>query len=213
MRHALPPLPFERNSLEPMMSKETLDFHHGKHHRAYVEKLNKLIAGTQFENFSLEEIIQRADGPIFNNAAQAWNHAFFWNCLSPEGSDANQFPKGSLASPSPLEKMIEKKFTSLESFSEKWIQAGTEHFGSGWIWLVCSMGQDRELEVYTSHDAATPIRDGKTPLLVCDLWEHAYYIDYRNERPKFLSAFLKLVNWQFAMANFENAYKSATRAA
>lgn len=192
MKHELPPLPYAKNALEPHMSAETLEFHHGKHHQAYVTKLNELIPGTEFENLSLEEIVKKSSGGIFNQAAQVWNHTFFWNSLSPNGGGA---PKGKLA------EAIDKSFGSLDGFKKAFAEAGATQFGSGWAWLVKKA--DGSLEVRKTANADTPLTDASvTPLLTCDVWEHAYYIDYRNARPKFLEAFWNLVNWDFAEKNF-----------
>lgn len=186
MTHELPALPYEMDALAPYMSKETLEFHYGKHHQAYVTNLNKLIPGTEFENMSLEEIIMKSSGGIFNNAAQIWNHSFFWNCLSPNGGGE---PTGEL-----LEK-INTTFGSVESFKEKFSTTAATTFGSGWAWLV--KNNDGELEIISTSNAATPMTEGKTALLTCDVWEHAYYIDYRNARPEYIKNFWNLVNWGF----------------
>jgi Fe-Mn family superoxide dismutase len=185
--HKLPELPYPRDALAPLISKETLDFHYGKHHAAYVANLNKLLAGTEFEEASLEEIIKTAKGPIFNNAAQVWNHTFYWNCLAPR---AGGEPEGELA------EAIQKAFGSFARFKEQFSKAATTQFGSGWAWLV--RGPDGKLAVVATGNAGNPMTDGKTPLLTCDVWEHAYYIDYRNRRPDYVEAFWKLVNWKFA---------------
>jgi Fe-Mn family superoxide dismutase len=190
--HKLPPLPFALDALEPHMSAETLEFHHGKHHKTYVTKLNELIEGTHFEGLELEEIIRTSQDAVFNNAAQTWNHTFFWNSLSPECGGK---PKGEIA------KAIDKSFGSFDAFKDKFTSAATEHFASGWAWLV--QNDAGQLWVETTANAGTPITGGDTPILTCDLWEHAYYIDYRNERPKFLKAFWKIVNWEFAERNLK----------
>jgi Fe-Mn family superoxide dismutase len=187
LEHKLPPLPYPLDALEPHMSGETLEYHHGKHHKTYVTKLNELIKGTQYEGMDLDEIVRTSKDAIFNNAAQTWNHTFFWNCLSPEGGGK---PKGQLAS------AIDASFGSFDAFKDKFTTAATEHFGSGWAWLA--RNDAGALSIYTTPNADTPIAHGDTPLLTCDVWEHAYYIDYRNERPKFLKAFWKIVNWEFA---------------
>jgi Fe-Mn family superoxide dismutase len=192
MKHELPPLPYAKNALEPHMSAETLEYHHGKHHQAYVTKLNELIPGTEFENMSLEEIVKKSSGAIFNQSAQVWNHTFFWNCLSPNGGGA---PKGKLA------EAIDKSFGSLDAFKKAFAEQAVGQFGSGWAWLVKKA--DGSLEVRKSANADTPLTDASvTPLLTCDVWEHAYYIDYRNARPKFVEGFWNLVNWDFAEKNF-----------
>lgn len=189
----LPPLPYNSSSLEPTMSANTFSFHHQKHHNAYIVNLNKLIDGTDFAKQDLESIIlataNNADkAGIFNNAAQVWNHTFFWNSIKPNGGGK------------PSEKLlnaINKDFGSFESFCESFKAAGASQFGSGWVWLV--QDENKKLSIVKTANAATPITQGLNPLLTCDVWEHAYYIDYQNRRPDFLSAFLeKLVNWSFA---------------
>lgn len=191
MTHVLPPLPFAKDSLEPVISAETLDYHYGKHHQAYVTNLNKLVAGTEFAEASLEEIVMQSDGGIFNNAAQVWNHTFYWNGLSPNGGGE---PGGALAA------AIGEAFGSFAAFKEAFIKSAAGNFGSGWTWLV--KNEDGSLEIVNTSNAATPLRDGKTPLLTVDVWEHAYYIDYRNARPKYLDEIWKLVNWDFVAANY-----------
>ncbi len=191
MEHTLPELPYAKDALAPHMSAETLDFHHGKHHATYVTKLNGLIPGTEFENLSLEEIVCKAPaGPIFNNAAQVWNHTFFWNCLSPNGGGE---PNGKLLD------AINGAFGSVAAFREQFTDKAVNNFGSGWTWLVKKA--DGSLAIVNTSNAATPLTDGDTPLLTVDVWEHAYYIDHRNARPKFLEAFWQLVNWEFVAAN------------
>ena len=189
--HQLPPLPYAVDALEPHMSAETLEFHHGKHHKTYVEKLNELIKGTEFENAPLEDIVRRAKGGVYNNAAQAWNHTFFWNCLSP---DAAHKPAGRLA------QAIDDSFCSFDAFKEKFTSAATELFGSGWAWLV--QDEAGRLSIEATSNADTPIARNTRPLLTCDVWEHAYYIDYRNARPDFLKAYWKIANWEFVNNNF-----------
>jgi Fe-Mn family superoxide dismutase len=191
-RHQLPPLPYALDALEPHMSAETLEYHHGKHHKAYVEKLNKLITGTRYEQMDLEQIVRTSQDAIFNNAAQAWNHTFFWNCLSPEGGGRPE---------ARLTRAIDSAFGSFDGFKEKFTSEATELFGSGWAWLV--RDQAGVLTIEPMSNAGTPLAGNKKPLLTCDVWEHAYYIDYRNERPKFLEAYWNLVNWEFATSNFE----------
>lgn len=186
MPHSLPDLPYPKDALQPHISSETLEFHHGKHHRAYVNKLNELIAGTEFENASLEDIIKRASGPVFNNAAQTWNHTFYWQCMSPKGGGE---PKGKVAD------AIKAGFGSFADFREKFSRLAEGTFGSGWAWLV--RGQGGALEIVSTSNAQNPMTEGKTPLLTCDVWEHAYYIDYRNARPEYVKAFWNLVNWDF----------------
>ncbi len=184
--HKLPPLPYPRDALAPHISQETIDFHYGKHHATYVANLNKLIAGTEFEEMSLEEIVKKAKpGPIFNNAAQVWNHTFYWHCLSPHGGGE---PTGRLAA------AIEKAFGSFAKFKEQFTDTAVKLFGSGWAWLVRT--PDGKLAIEGTSNAGNPLTAGKTPLLTCDVWEHAYYIDYRNARPAYLAAFWKLVDWK-----------------
>lgn len=190
--HELPPLPYGLDALEPHISRETLEYHHGKHHAAYVAKLNDGIAGTEFENKSLEEIVRKASGKILNNAAQAWNHDFYWHCLSPKGGSA----EGELL------EAIKQQFQSLDNFEKEFTTEAANHFGSGWAWLVLDKGK---LAITTTHDADTPLRHGQVPLLTCDVWEHAYYIDYRNKRPDYLQAFWSVVNWNFVNEQFNNA--------
>ena len=192
MEHKLPELPYAKTALAPHISAETLEYHYGKHHATYVANLNKLIAGTEFAQSSLEDIVKKASGGVFNNAAQVWNHSFYWNCLSPKGGGE---PTGALAD------AIVKNFTSLATFKEKLTNAAVTQFGSGWAWLV--KNPDGSLAVEQTSNAATPLKDGKKPLLTVDVWEHAYYIDYRNARPAYLEAFWKLANWDFAAANLK----------
>lgn len=191
--HKLPELPYALDALEPHISKETLEYHYGKHHAAYVKKLNDAIKGTEYEDKSLEEIITSADGAIFNNAAQTWNHSFYWKCMSPDGGT----PSGEVV------EAISRKFRSAESFDTEFATTASNHFGSGWVWLV--LDKDGKLAITSTHDADTPIRHGQTPLLTCDVWEHAYYIDYRNSRPDYLKAFWKVLNWQFVNEQFKQA--------
>tara|TARA_R110000787_G_scaffold186397_3_gene298009 strand:+ start:17679 stop:18281 length:603 start_codon:yes stop_codon:yes gene_type:complete len=200
MAFELPALPYETNALEPHMSANTFDFHHGKHHNTYVVNLNKLLEGSPLEGKSLEEIITATAGDaskagMFNNAAQVWNHTFFWNSMSPNGGGE---PSGDLAT------KINEDFGSLDAFKEKFKEAGATQFGSGWAWLV--VGDGGKLEIIKTPNAENPMTQGKTPLLTCDVWEHAYYLDYQNRRPDFLTAFLdNLVNWDFAAENLANA--------
>mgnify|MGYP000846989269 CR=1 FL=1 len=191
MEHKLPQLPFAKDALEPIISQETIEYHYGKHHQAYVTNLNKLIAGTEFENMALEDIIKKASGGIFNNAAQVWNHTFYWNCLSP---DAGGKPDGALA------KAIDEAFGSFDEFKKKFSATAAGTFGSGWAWLV--KDADGKLEIVSTSNAATPMTDGKTALLTCDVWEHAYYVDYRNARPQYIEKFWDLVNWDFVAQNY-----------
>lgn len=190
MEHKLPQLPFNDDALEPVISKETLEYHHGKHHQAYVTNLNKLIVGTEFEDMPLEEIIQKSSGGIFNNAAQVFNHTFYWHCLSPDGGGK---PEGALA------EAIDEAFGSFKAFKEKFSATAVGTFGSGWAWLV--KDQDGKLEIVSTGNAGTPLTEGKKPLLTCDVWEHAYYIDYRNARPAYVDKFWDLVNWDFVAGN------------
>jgi len=191
MSFELPPLPYAQDALEPHISAETLEYHYGKHHNTYVTNLNKLTEGTDNAGKSLEEIIRTASGGLFNNAAQVWNHTFYWNCLSPTGGGA---PSGALAA------AIDAAFGSFDAFKEKFSTSAATNFGSGWTWLV--KGADGKLAIVNTSNAGCPITDGITPVLTCDVWEHAYYIDYRNARPKYVEAFWNLVNWDFAAANF-----------
>ena len=183
----LPPLPYARDALAPTISAETLDYHYGKHHQAYVTNLNKQIEGTEFEKMDLESIIKKASGGMFNNAAQVWNHTFYWNCMSPDGGGE---PTGKLAD------LINQAFGDFSKFKGEFGKVATGTFGSGWAWLV--QRADGGLALVSTSNAATPITGDDTPLLTCDVWEHAYYIDYRNARPKYVEAFWNLVNWKFA---------------
>ena len=193
MEHKLPELPYAKDALAPYISAETLDFHYGKHHKTYVDNLNKLIPGTEFEKLTLEEIVKKAPaGGVFNNSAQIWNHTFYWNSLAPR---AGGEPSGDLLA------AINKSFGSFAQFKEKFSTAATTLFGSGWAWLV--KNADGNLEIIQASNAANPIKDGKKPLLTCDVWEHAYYIDYRNARAKYVEAFWNLVNWKFAAQNLK----------
>jgi len=186
MPHELPELPYPKNALEPHISAETLEYHYGKHHAAYVNNLNNLIKGTEHEKASLEDIIKKASGGLFNNAAQVWNHTFYWNCLSPNGGGD---PSGALAD------ALKKLCGSVDDFRKQFSDTAAKTFGSGWAWLVKK--SDGSLEISSTQNAGNPMTDGKTPLLTCDVWEHAYYIDYRNARPKYVEAFWHLVNWDF----------------
>lgn len=173
------------------MSAETLEYHHGKHHKAYVDKLNQLIQGTEFQDATLEEIMRKSSGPVFNNAAQVWNHTFFWNSLAPSRPSVT----------GPLKTAIEKQFGSIEKMKEAFIQAAVGQFGSGWAWLV-KKSDNNTLAVVSTSNAENPLKAGDTPLLTCDVWEHAYYIDYRNQRPKYAESCWQLMNWDFASKNF-----------
>ncbi|MCC6473821.1 MAG: superoxide dismutase [Fe] [Burkholderiales bacterium] len=191
MEHKLPPLPYAMDALQPHISKETLEFHYGKHHQAYVTNLNNLIKGTEFENASLEDIVRKSSGGIFNNAAQIWNHTFYWNSLSPKGGAD---PSGALAD------AMNRKWGSADAFRDAFAKSAVGNFGSGWTWLVRK--SDGSLDIVNTGNAATPLTGSDKPLLTCDVWEHAYYIDFRNRRPDYVGAFWKLANWSFASANF-----------
>lgn len=192
MEHQLPNLPYPKDALQPHISAETLEYHHGKHHKAYVTKLNTLIKGTKFENMSLEDIIKGSEGGLFNNAAQTWNHTFFWNCLSPKGGGV---PGGK------INDLITQKWGSLDKFKEEFSNSAINNFGSGWTWLVKNAKGD--VEIFNTSNADTPLKHDLTALLTLDIWEHAYYIDYRNARPDFVQAFWKIVNWDFANQNLK----------
>ena len=188
----LPPLPYDRTALEPHVSGETIDYHYGKHHKAYVDNLNKMIEGTEFADMALEDIIRKSEGGMFNNAAQVWNHTFYWNCLSPDGGGE---PGGKLLD------AINRAFGSFEKFREAFTRTAVATFGAGWGWLV--QRPDGSLALASTPNAATPLTGDDTPLLTCDVWEHAYYIDYRNARPKYVESFWNLVNWRFVEANMK----------
>lgn len=192
MEHSLPVLPYALNALEPILSKETLEFHYGKHHQAYVTNLNGLIKGTPFENATLETIIMEAEGPIFNNGAQIWNHTFYFESFSPEGEGE---PQGALAA------AIARDFGSYEAFREQFSKAAATQFGSGWAWLVTNA--DGKLSIVQESNAGNPMRKNLTPLLTCDVWEHAYYIDYRNRRPDYIAQFFKLIDWNVVEARYQ----------
>ncbi|MBD5397611.1 superoxide dismutase [bacterium] len=181
---ALPPLPYDMKALEPFISENTLSFHYGKHHKAYVDKLNELKAGTSFEDAGLEEIIRKADGALYNQAAQVWNHTFYWSCMKPAGGGA---PTGVLA------EAIQEKWGSFEAFQAEFTKAAAGLFGSGWVWLAHKGG---DLEIIAMPNAGNPIRDKKEPLLVLDVWEHAYYLDKQNRRPDYIADFWKIVDWE-----------------
>jgi superoxide dismutase, Fe-Mn family len=185
----LPALPYDRTALEPHISAETIDYHYGKHHQTYVTNLNNLIVGTEFENADLESIVRKAQGGLFNNAAQVWNHTFYWNCLKPNGGGA---PTGKLAD------AINAAFGSFDAFKAEFTKTAIGTFGSGWAWLV--QRADGSLALVSTSNAATPLTGTDKPLLTCDVWEHAYYVDYRNARPKYVEAFWNLVNWDFVSA-------------
>jgi Fe-Mn family superoxide dismutase len=191
MTHTLPPLPYAKDALAPIISAETLEYHYGKHHQTYVDNLNKLIVGTEFADSPLEQIVLKAQGPIFNNAAQVWNHTFYWNGLKPKGGGEPSDELGAA---------IAKTFGSFSIFKQPFTQAAVGWFGSGWAWLVKK--SDRSLAIVQTSNAANPMTSGDTPLLTCDVWEHAYYIDYRNARAKYVEAFFNLINWDAAGRNF-----------
>ena len=193
MEHQLPQLPYAKDALAPHMSAETFDYHYSKHHQAYVTNLNNLIKGTEYENLDLEAIVKKAPaGGVYNNAAQVWNHSFFWNCMKPNGGGA---PAGALAA------AIDAKWGSLDAFKTAFQTSAVGNFGSGWTWLVKKA--DGSLDIANMGAAGTPLTTGDKALLCVDVWEHAYYIDYRNMRPKFVETFLaSLVNWSFVEANF-----------
>ncbi len=191
MEHTLPPLPYAIDALAPAISQETLEYHYGKHHQTYVTNLNNLIKGTEFEALTLEEIVKKSSGGIFNNSAQVWNHTFYWNSLTPNGKGA---PDGALAD------AINAKWGSFDKFKEEFTKSAVGNFGSSWTWLVKKA--DGTLDIVNTSNAATPLTTDAKALITCDLWEHAYYIDYRNVRPKYLETFFKLANWDFAAANF-----------
>ncbi len=191
MEIKLPKLPYTHDALEPYISKRTIDFHYGKHHQTYVNKLNELIKGSAFENLSLEEIINKSEGAVFNNAAQVWNHTFYWHSLSPEGGGR---PEGDVLA------AIESRYCSFEQFKGDFSQAAVTLFGSGWAWLVKK--PDGTLDIVQKSNAENPLRDGNIPLLTCDVWEHAYYLDYQNRRPEYIDAFWKIVNWEMVEKRF-----------
>lgn len=191
MTFKLPDLPYQRTALAPHVSEETLDYHHGKHHQVYVDTLNDLVEGTKWEDTSLDEIVRTASGKLFNQAAQHWNHSFYWNCMSPDGG---RRPGGGIG------RALERAFGSFEAFAEEFKQAATDTFGSGWAWLVRK--EDGTLAVTSTENAGNPLTRGDKPLLTCDVWEHAYYIDYRNARPEYVGAFFELVNWNFVQERF-----------
>ena len=189
MALTLPDLPYARDALEPHMSAETLDYHHGKHHKTYVDTANNLISGTEYEQMPLEEIITKSSGKLFNQTAQIWNHSFFWQCLTP-----NQTQPGKK-----LTDALVKEFGGVEDFKKKFTETAIGTFGSGWAWLVKK--PDGSLAITSTSNAGTPLTDGDRALLTCDVWEHAYYIDHRNARPKYLEAFWSIVNWEFVEQN------------
>ncbi len=189
----LPELPYPKNALSPHISEETLNYHYGKHHQAYVNKLNGLLENSGFEKASLEHIIKESSGALFNNAAQVWNHTFYWNCLSPEGGGEP---------PKETADILEKYFGSVEKFKEQFTARALGQFGSGWAWLVKTA--EGALEIQSTGNAKNPLQQkGTVPLLTCDVWEHAYYIDYKNARPAYLKAFWNIVNWDFLKQNLQ----------
>jgi Fe-Mn family superoxide dismutase len=192
MSFELPSLPYAKDALEPHISAETLEFHYGKHHQTYVDKLNGLVDGTDMASKSLEDIVKTSEGGVFSNAAQVWNHTFYWNCLSPNGGGQ---ATGAIAD------AITAAFGSFDAFKEQFTNAALNNFGSGWTWLV--KNADGSVAIVNTSNAATPLTDSSvTPVLTVDVWEHAYYVDYRNARPKYMEAFWALVNWDFVNANF-----------
>ncbi len=190
MAFSLPELPFPKDALAPHISAETLDYHYGKHHNAYVTKLNAAIEGTEYAEMSLEDIIKKSEGGLFNNAAQVYNHTFYWNCLSPNGGGN---PTGKIA------EVINQKWGSFDSFKEAFTKSAATNFGSGWTWLV--KDNSGNFDIVNTNDAGCPITNNQTPILTIDVWEHAYYVDYRNSRPDYIGAFWNLVNWDFANNN------------
>jgi Fe-Mn family superoxide dismutase len=201
MQHRLPDLPWSAGALAPQMSAKTLALHHGKHHAAYVDKLNKLVKGTEFADMALEDIVLQADGDIFNNAAQHWNHSFFWRCLRPAGGEG---PRDELRS------ALAGRFDSLPSFKKQFSEKAVANFGSGWTWLVSD--RSGELEIVSTSNADTPLRDGSVALLTCDVWEHAYYVDYENRRPDYLKAFWEIVDWERVSQRYAAAQRSSAAA-
>ncbi len=191
MEHTLPPLPYAIDALQPHISQETLEYHYGKHHQAYVTNLNNLIKGTEYENLSLEEIIKKSSGGVFNNSAQVWNHTFYWNCMAP---NAGGPATGAVAD------AINAKWGSFDKFKEEFSKSCVGNFGSGWTWLVKKA--DGTVDIVNTSNAQTPLTTPDTPLLTCDVWEHAYYVDYRNARPKYVETFWNLVNWEFVNKQF-----------
>lgn len=194
MEHQLPELPYAKNALEPHISAETLEYHHGKHHQSYVNKLNELIKGSRYEHMPLEEVILSStnETPVYNNAAQVWNHTFFWNCLSPKGGG---IPTGNVSD------LINKKWGNFDKFKEEFSAKAVGNFGSGWTWLI--QNKQEEIDILNTSNAQTPKTLGHKALLTVDVWEHAYYIDYRNRRPDFIKSFWNLVNWDFVNRNLQ----------
>ncbi|NVO01145.1 MAG: superoxide dismutase [Bacteroidetes bacterium] len=192
MTFELPILPYAQDALEPVISKQTIEFHYGKHHQAYVTNLNKLVVGTEFENSTLEEIVKKASGGIFNNGAQIWNHTFYWESFKPNGGGE---PTGELA------EAINKSFGSFAEFKEKFTTAAATLFGAGWAWLV--KNADGSLQIVQESNAGNPLKNGLKPLLTCDVWEHAYYIDFQNRRPDYISGFWAIINWDKVSERFK----------
>lgn len=185
-------LPYPKDGLAPHITEKTLDFHYGKHHKGYVDNLNKLIKGTEYEDMELEDIIKKSSGPTYNNAAQTWNHTFFWNSMTNEYTE----PDNSSA----LVEAINDQYSNMDTFKQKFVNAATKLFGSGWVWLVAD---GKDLKIKQTKNANEPLTDDMKPLLVCDVWEHAYYLDYQNDRGKFVESFFKVVNWDFAQKNWD----------
>ncbi len=192
MKHELPPLPYKKKALEPFLSTETLEFHYEKHHRGYVEKLNELIVGTPYEEMALADLIRQAEGKIFNNAAQVWNHTFYWNCMSPDSTQLRSHD---------FQEIVRHNFGSREELLQEFTEAGKDYFGSGYVWLT--LDSNGSLRIETMTNAENPLTQDRIPLLTADLWEHAYYIDYRNERARYLNQFVKKINWEFVERNFQ----------
>ncbi len=191
MNFQLPALPYALNELEPAISKRTLEFHYGKHHQTYVNNLNNLVAGTEFEGATLEDIVKKSEGAIFNNGAQVWNHTFYFESLSPQGGGK---PKGGLA------EAINRDFNSFGEFKEKFTKAAVTLFGSGWAWLI--KNKNGQLEILQESNAGNPLRNGMTPILTCDVWEHAYYLDYQNKRPDYVRSFWDLIDWEIVAKRY-----------
>lgn len=190
--YTLPELPYEKNALEPVISAETIDYHYGKHEKAYIDNLNSMLKGTEYEDMELEEIIRNSDGPLFNNASQAWNHIFYFFTFSPNGATE---PTGE------LRKAIDFNFGSFDEFKKLFVEAGVKLFGSGWVWLACD--EDGKLMIIQKTNAGSPIKDGLIPLLTFDVWEHAYYIDYKNRRAEYLERLWNLVDWDIVSSRYE----------
>jgi Fe-Mn family superoxide dismutase len=190
----LPELPYSTSALAPWLSPESFEYHYGKHHKTYIDKLNSAIEGTEDQKASLEDLVLKTKGGLFNNAAQSWNHTFFWYCISDKNNDISKFPE--------VQNALSKSFGSFDEFKAQFSNTAVAQFGSGWAWLV--KDKSGKLEIVSTSNAETPITQGKIPLLTCDVWEHAYYIDHRNARPKFVEGFLSRVNWQFVESNLKS---------